>query len=94
MDYQIRRLSLFKDLLYLPSSTVPQGFTGERMTQFHTQVDKKNLDPTAEQYLCQGNFCGYGIPSNTDGSLEAALPEGIDTRLLKKISAYPKASGK
>ena len=57
------------------------------MTQFHTQVDKKNLEPTADQYLCEGNFCGYGLPSNTDGSLDAVLPAGIDTRSLKKIPA-------
>lgn len=87
MDYHIRRLSLFKDLLYLPSDTIPQGFTGERMTQFHTQVDKKNLEPTADQYLCEGSFCGYGLPSNTDGSLDAVLPAGIDASSLKKIPA-------
>ena len=87
MDYTIRRLELFKDLLYFQvnkgnndlaeaelngihcpqnfssetaSAVEAAGLTGERLTRFCTQVNSKNLEPTAEQYLCQGEFCGYG----------------------------------
>ncbi len=110
MDYTIRRLELFKDLLFFPTGkkntetsntelnglhcpqpfspeAVPAGFTGERMTRFFTQVDSKNLEPTDEHYLCQGEFCGYGIPSNTDGSIEVELPDNIDPSILEKIPA-------
>lgn len=110
MDYTIRRLELFKDLLFFPTDkkntepsktelnglhcpqpfsleAVPSGFTGERMTRFYTLVDSKNLEPSEEQYLCQGEFCGYGIPSNTDGSIEVVLPEGIDASNQERIPA-------
>ncbi len=86
MDYEIRRLALFKDLLYLPGN-LPKDFTGEKMTRFRTEVDQRNLEPKSEQYLMDGKFCGYGIPSNTDGSIEVVLPEGLDGSALEKIPA-------
>lgn len=114
MDYTIRRLELFKDLLYFQvnkgnndlaeaelngihcpqdfssetaSAVEAAGLTGERLTRFCTQVNSKNLEPTAEQYLCQGEFCGYGIPSNTDGSIEVVLPEDMDTKGQQSLPA-------
>lgn len=104
MDYEIRRLQLFKELLYLlPDGidlstysnwnnsnqfhppTLSADFTGERLIRFETQVDKKNLEPKLKEHLQKGIFCGYGIPSNTDGSIEVVLPEGIESSKLEKI---------
>lgn len=94
MDYEIRRLELFKDLLYLPAQEPteacthpPENAEGERMTRFETQVDKRNLEPQLEHYLCNGIFCGQGIPSNIDGSVEVIIPEGISRQQLQQIPA-------
>lgn len=94
MDYEIRRLELFKDLLYLPAQesaearkNPPENIEGERMTRFETPVDKRNLEPQLEEYLCNGIFCGQGIPSNIDGSVELIIPEGVSRHQLEPIPA-------
>lgn len=90
MDYEIRRLELCKDLLYLPgdmTEVLPPDFTGERMIRFETRVDRRNLEPQLENYLCNGIFCGQGIPSNVDGSVEIIIPEGISRQQLQPIPA-------
>lgn len=90
MDYKVRRLELCKDLLYLPTDmtkVLPPGFTGERMTRFETRVDRRNLEPQLEDYLCNGIFCGQGISSNIDGSIEVVLPEGTSRPQLEAIPA-------
>lgn len=60
MEFEIKNLSLFNDLIFSKSESNPVMKT-EELTVYTNDVAKNETNPDRHKYLTNGRWCGYGL---------------------------------
>ncbi|MCM1321372.1 MAG: hypothetical protein NC041_05985 [Bacteroides sp.] len=83
--YDVKTLTLYTPLRFKKNSgsgsEIPNS--QEMLAVYTHAVSKYDSAPDKEKYLTRGQFCGFGLFSNTDGSAETA-PAAADENALSR----------
>lgn len=69
MEFEIKNLSLYNDLVFLADESMPVMKT-EELTIYTNAVDRNEMAPDRSKYLTDGKWVGYGLIPGEE------LPEG------------------